>query len=141
MVFQNPDNQIVSNVVEEDVAFAPENLGVPTQEIAERVDAALEACRRGGLSQKACAACRFTFVAARSSALRLRGVLLAMRPRAIVLTRGVRPTAMLDPHRDGGGGCLDASKSSAVSRISITVDVDAHHMDEAHLRRPRDCDG
>ena len=43
MVFQNPDNQIVSNVVEEDVAFAPENLGVPTQEIRRRVDEALEA--------------------------------------------------------------------------------------------------
>ncbi len=49
MVFQNPDNQIVANVVEDDVAFAPENLGVPPEEIRRRVDEALEACRHGGL--------------------------------------------------------------------------------------------
>ena len=52
MVFQNPDNQIIGTVVEEDVGFGPENMGIPTEEIWERVEESLESCRHVGISQK-----------------------------------------------------------------------------------------
>ena len=90
MVFQNPDNQIVANVVEEDVAFAPENLGVPREEIRRRVDDGAEdrsACMNTARMRRICCP------ADRSSASPSR-VCIAMQPKCIVLDE---PTAMLDP--------------------------------------------
>ena len=110
MVFQNPDNQIVANVVEEDVAFAPENLGVPSQEIRRRVDDARHAPHllSGGQKQR----------------IAIAGV-LAMEPECIVLDEA---TAMLDPV--GRREVL-----SAVHRLNrekgITVVLITHHMNEA----------
>ena len=119
MVFQNPDNQIVANVVEEDVAFGPENVGVPTQEIWKRVEHALNtvdmAKRRkdspnhlsGGQKQRVAIA----------------GV-LAMRPRCIVLDE---PTAMLDPdgRREVLQAVLDLNREEKITIILIT-----HFMEE-----------
>ena len=89
MVFQNPDNQIVASVVEEDVAFAPDNLGVPSAEIRRRVDEALEAV---GMTEYARHAPHL-LSGGQKQRVAIAGV-LAMRPRCIVLDE---PTAMLDP--------------------------------------------
>ncbi|MEG2455242.1 MAG: ATP-binding cassette domain-containing protein, partial [Oscillospiraceae bacterium] len=89
MVFQNPDNQIVANVVEEDVAFAPENLGVPPLEIRQRVDDALA---RVGMSEYATHAPHL-LSGGQKQRVAIAGV-IAMQPRCIVLDE---PTAMLDP--------------------------------------------
>ena len=86
MVFQNPDNQIVASVVEEDVAFAPENLGVPSEEIRRRVDEALEAV---GMTEYARHAPHL-LSGGQKQRVAIAGV-LAMRPRCIVLDE---PTAM-----------------------------------------------
>ena len=106
MVFQNPDNQIVSNVVEEDVAFAPENLGVASEEIRRRVDAALEAV--GMLAYKKHAP--HLLSGGQKQRVAIAGV-LAMQPKTIVLDE---PTAM----RRGGRRSYRLSKSSAASRTS-----------------------
>ena len=120
LVFQNPDNQIVSSVVEEDVAFAPENLGVPSGEIRRRVDEALKAVDMydyrlhsphllsGGQKQR----------------IAIAGV-IAMRPRCIVLDE---PTAMLDP--SGRREVLDTVKRLC-RRDGMTVVLITHHMYEA----------
>lgn len=89
MVFQNPENQIVSTVVEDDVAFGPENLGLPSEEIRRRVDDALRIC---GLSEKAQKAV-YTLSGGQKQRLAIAGA-LAMGARCIVLDE---PTAMLDP--------------------------------------------
>ena len=89
MVFQNPDNQIVANVVEEDVAFAPENLGVPPSEIRQRVDDALKAVNMYGYREHA----PHLLSGGQKQRVAIAGV-IAMRPRCIVLDE---PTAMLDP--------------------------------------------
>ena len=89
MVFQNPDNQIVANVVEEDVAFAPENLGVPSAEIRKRVDDALEAV---GMTQFVKHAPHL-LSGGQKQRIAIAGV-LAMKPECIVLDEA---TAMLDP--------------------------------------------
>ncbi|MEA4813529.1 MAG: ATP-binding cassette domain-containing protein, partial [Oscillospiraceae bacterium] len=89
MVFQNPDNQMVANVVEEDVAFAPENLGVPTEEIRKRVDDALAAV---GMSEFAKHAPHL-LSGGQKQRIAIAGV-LAMEPECIVLDEA---TAMLDP--------------------------------------------
>ena len=89
MVFQNPDNQIVANVVEEDVAFAPENLGVPTEEIRRRVDDALAAV---GMSEFARHAPHL-LSGGQKQRVAIAGV-IAMEPACIVLDEA---TAMLDP--------------------------------------------
>ena len=120
MVFQNPDNQIVANVVEEDVAFGPENLGIASPEIRNRVDKALKQVDMydfrthspnllsGGQKQR----------------IAIAGV-IAMEPRCIVLDE---PTAMLDPR-----GRQEVMET--VSRLNqekqITVVLITHHMDEA----------
>ena len=109
MVFQNPDNQIVANVVEEDVAFAPENLGVPSEEIRRRVDDALAAV---GMSE-------FT-----RQRVAIAGV-IAMAPECIVLDEA---TAMLDPA--GRREVLSAIRALNQER-GITVVLITHHMDEA----------
>ena len=120
MVFQNPDNQIVANVVEEDVAFAPENLGVPTEEIRRRVDDALAAVGMREFVRHA----PHLLSGGQKQRIAIAGV-LAMEPACIVLDEA---TAMLDPvgrrevlstvHR------LNREKGSTVVLIT-------HHMDEA----------
>ena len=89
MVFQNPDNQMVANVVEEDVAFAPENLGVPPDEIRRRVDAALAAVGMSEYREHA----PHLLSGGQKQRVAIAGV-IAMQPRCIVLDE---PTAMLDP--------------------------------------------
>ena len=89
MVFQNPDNQIVANVVEEDVAFAPENLGVPTEEIRKRVDDALKAVGMSEFVRHA----PHLLSGGQKQRIAIAGV-IAMEPACIVLDEA---TAMLDP--------------------------------------------
>lgn len=89
MVFQNPDNQIVANVVEEDVAFAPENLGVPPAEIRQRVDDALKAVNMYEYREHA----PHLLSGGQKQRIAIAGV-IAMQPRCVVLDE---PTAMLDP--------------------------------------------
>ena len=120
MVFQNPDNQIVANVVEEDVAFAPENLGVPMEEIRRRVDDAL---RTVGMEKFAKHAPHL-LSGGQKQRIAIAGV-LAMRPQCIVLDEA---TAMLDP----------IGRSEVISTIErlnrdegITVVLITHHMNEA----------
>lgn len=120
MVFQNPDNQIVANVVEEDVAFAPENLGLPPQEIRERVDLALKLV---GMSQYATHAPHL-LSGGQKQRIAIAGV-LAMRPRCIVLDE---PTAMLDPV---GRKEVMATIQDLNTRAGVTVVLITHHMDEA----------
>ncbi|MBR6739074.1 MAG: energy-coupling factor transporter ATPase [Oscillospiraceae bacterium] len=120
MVFQNPDNQIVANVVEEDVAFAPENLGVPTEEIRKRVDDALAAVGMGEFTRHA----PHLLSGGQKQRIAIAGV-LAMKPRCIVLDEA---TAMLDP-------IGRAEMLSTIERLhreeGITVILITHHMDEA----------
>ena len=120
MVFQNPDNQIVANVVEEDVAFGPENLGVPSAEIRRRVDEALETV---GMEKFALHAPHM-LSGGQKQRIAIAGI-LAMEPACIVLDEA---TAMLDP--SGRREVLDT-----VQRLNrkkgITVILITHHMDEA----------
>ena len=120
MVFQNPDNQIVASVVEEDVAFGPENLGVPSAEIRERVDSALAAVGMAEYAQHA----PHLLSGGQKQRVAIAGV-LAMRPECIVLDE---PTAMLDPV--GCGEVLSTVKKLN-REAGITVVLITHHMDEA----------
>lgn len=120
MVFQNPDNQIVANVVEEDVAFAPENLGLPSQEIRERVDLALKLV---GMSEFMTHAPHL-LSGGQKQRIAIAGV-IAMRPRCIVLDE---PTAMLDPV---GRKEVMATIKDLNKRAGVTVVLITHHMDEA----------
>ncbi len=120
MVFQNPDNQIVANVVEEDVAFAPENLGVPPAEIRQRVDDALKAVGMYEFREHA----PHLLSGGQKQRVAIAGV-IAMRPRCIVLDE---PTAMLDPV--GRKEVLDVIKELN-HRAGVTVVLITHHMDEA----------
>ena len=120
MVFQNPDNQIVANVVEEDVAFAPENLGYPSHEIRERVDLALKLV---GMSEFATHAPHL-LSGGQKQRIAIAGV-IAMRPRCLVLDE---PTAMLDPV--GRKEVMDTIKDLN-TRAGVTVILITHHMDEA----------
>ena len=120
MVFQNPDNQIVASVVEEDVAFGPENLGVPSAEIRERVDGALAAV---GMTEYARHAPHL-LSGGQKQRVAIAGV-LAMRPECIVLDE---PTAMLDPV--GRKEVLDTIRRLN-REAGITVVLITHHMDEA----------
>ena len=120
MVFQNPDNQLVATIVEEDVAFAPENLGLPPEKIRERVDEALNAVDMykyrlhsahqlsGGQKQR----------------IAIAGV-IAMRPECIVLDE---PTAMLDPK---GRKSIMKTIKRLNSEFGITIVLITHYMDEA----------
>ena len=120
MVFQNPDNQIVANVVEEDGAFGPENLGVPSPEIRSRVDEALAAVGMSGFARHA----PHLLSGGQKQRIAIAGV-LAMEPACIVLDEA---TAMLDPV--GRREVL-----SAVHKLNrekgITVVLITHHMNEA----------
>ena len=120
MVFQNPDNQIVASVVEEDVAFGPENLGVPSAEIRERVNAALAAVGMTDYARHA----PHLLSGGQKQRVAIAGV-LAMRPRCIVLDE---PTAMLDPV--GRKEVLDTVRRLNRER-RMTVVLITHHMDEA----------
>ena len=120
MVFQNPDNQIVANVVEEDVAFAPENLGVPSDEIRKRVDDALEAV---GMTQFVKHAPHL-LSGGQKQRIAIAGV-LAMKPECIVLDES---TAMLDPI---GRREVLAAVEKLNREQGITVVLITHHMNEA----------
>ena len=120
MVFQNPDNQIVASVVEEDIAFGPENLGVPSAEIRRRVDEALAAV---GMTEYAHHAPHL-LSGGQKQRVAIAGV-LAMRPECIVLDE---PTAMLDPV--GRKEVLDTVRRLN-REAGITVVLITHHMDEA----------
>ena len=120
MVFQNPDNQIVANVVEEDVAFAPENLGVPPEEIRLRVDAALKSVGMSEFREHA----PHLLSGGQKQRIAIAGV-IAMQPRCIVLDE---PTAMLDPI--GRADVLRTIKELNRQR-GVTVVLITHHMDEA----------
>ena len=120
MVFQNPDNQIVANVVEEDVAFGPENLGVPTAEIRRRGDDALAAV---GMEQFARHAPHL-LSGGQKQRIAIAGI-LAMEPECIVLDEA---TAMLDPA--GRREVIDTVRRLNRER-GITVVLITHHMAEA----------
>ena len=120
MVFQNPDNQIVANVVEEDVAFAPENLGIPTEEIRRRVDDALAAVGMSEFTRHA----PHLLSGGQKQRVAIAGV-IAMAPECVVLDEA---TAMLDP--SGRREVLSAIRTLNRER-GITVVLITHHMDEA----------
>ncbi len=122
MVFQNPDNQIVSNVVEEDVAFAPENLGVEPQEIRRRVEEALQQVGMSSFREHA----PHMLSGGQKQRIAIAGV-IAMRPSCIVLDE---PTAMLDPQgrRDVLQAVTKLNKEHGMTVVLIT-----HHMAEAVL--------
>ena len=120
MVFQNPDNQIVANVVEEDVAFGPENLGVPTEEIRRRVDDALAAVGMEKFAHHA----PHLLSGGQKQRIAIAGV-IAMQPECIVLDEA---TAMLDPA--GRQEVIDTVLRLNRER-GITVVLITHHMAEA----------
>ena len=120
MVFQNPDNQIVSNVVEEDVAFAPENLGVAPEEIRRRVDDALRTVGMYEYREHA----PHLLSGGQKQRVAIAGV-IAMQPRCIVLDE---PTAMLDPQ---GRKEVLATVRKLNREKGITVVLITHHMMEA----------
>ena len=120
MVFQNPDNQIVANVVEEDVAFGPENLGIASPEIRHRVDNALA---QVGMSKYALHAPHL-LSGGQKQRIAIAGV-IAMAPKCIVLDE---PTAMLDPR---GRREVMETVTKLNREKGITVVLITHHMDEA----------
>ena len=120
MVFQNPDNQIVASVVEEDVAFGPENIGIPSAEIRHRVDNALAQVGMTSYARHA----PHLLSGGQKQRVAIAGV-LAMEPRCIVLDE---PTAMLDPV--GRREVLDTIRQLNREK-NITVILITHHMDEA----------
>ncbi|MGM9655105.1 MAG: energy-coupling factor transporter ATPase [Butyricicoccaceae bacterium] len=122
MVFQNPDNQIVANVVEEDVAFACENMGLPPAEIRSRVDEALSAVGMTEFARHA----PHLLSGGQKQRIAIAGV-LAMRPRCIVMDE---PTAMLDP---SGREEVIAAVRKLNQETGMTVVLITHHMDEAAL--------
>lgn len=119
MVFQNPDNQLVSAIVEDDVAFGPENLGVDPQEIRQRVDQALEAVNMGQFKNKA----PHLLSGGQKQRIAIAGV-VAMKPRCIIFDE---PTAMLDPK----GRKEIMTIIDELHREGITVVLITHFMEEA----------
>jgi len=120
MVFQNPDNQIVANVVEEDVAFGPENLGVSSPEIRRRVDQALKQVGMYEYAEHA----PHLLSGGQKQRIAIAGI-IAMEPRCIVLDE---PTAMLDPR--GRREVIETVRRLNREK-GITVVLITHHMDEA----------
>ena len=120
MVFQNPDNQLVATIVEEDVAFGTENLGVPPEEIRKRVDEALE---RVGMSEYKRHAPHL-LSGGQKQRIAIAGI-LAMKPKCIIFDE---PTAMLDPsgRKEVLDTIIDLNKNYGITVILIT-----HYMDEA----------
>lgn len=119
MVFQNPDNQLVSAIVEDDVAFGPENLGVDPQEIRQRVDQSLEAVNMGQFKNKA----PHLLSGGQKQRIAIAGV-VAMKPRCIIFDE---PTAMLDPK----GRKEIMAIIDELHREGITVVLITHFMEEA----------
>jgi len=119
MVFQNPDNQIVSSIVEDDVAFGPENMGVPPETIKKRVASALEAVGMTELRRKS----PHLLSGGQKQRVAIAGV-IAMLPECIVFDE---PTAMLDP--SGRRDILEIIKD--LSKSGITIVLITHFMDEA----------
>ena len=120
MVFQNPDNQLVATIVEEDVAFGPENLGVPPEEIRKRVDEALE---KVGMSEYKKHAPHL-LSGGQKQRIAIAGI-LAMQPKCIIFDE---PTAMLDPsgRKEVLDTIIDLNRNYGITVILIT-----HYMDEA----------
>ncbi len=120
MVFQNPDNQIVANVVEEDVAFGPENLGIASPEIRNRVDKALKQVGMYEYREHA----PHLLSGGQKQRVAIAGI-IAMEPKCIVLDE---PTAMLDPRgrREVMETILRLNREKGITIVLIT-----HHMDEA----------
>ncbi len=120
MVFQNPDNQLVASIVEEDVAFAPENLGLPREEIRRRVDKALETVGMTEYSKHA----TYKLSGGQKQRIAIAGI-LAMSPECIIFDEA---TAMLDPT---GRKELVAAMKRLNREIGITVVTITHYMNEA----------
>ena len=120
MVFQNPDNQIVANVVEEDVAFGPENLGISSPEIRRRVDQALKQVGMYEYREHA----PHLLSGGQKQRIAIAGI-IAMEPRCIILDE---PTAMLDPkgRREVMQTIMGLNREKNITVVLIT-----HHMDEA----------
>ena len=120
MVFQNPDNQIIGNVVEEDVGFGPENIGVPTDDIWKRVDESLEAVGMTAYRYKS----PNKLSGGQKQRVAIAGV-MAMRPQCIILDE---PTAMLDPtgRKDVIRTVHELNKKEGITVLLIT-----HYMEEA----------
>ena len=119
MVFQNPDNQLVSAIVEDDVAFGPENIGIDPVEIRARVDEALDAVKMGKYKRKA----PHLLSGGQKQRIAIAGV-VAIRPRCIIFDE---PTAMLDPR--GRKDIMEIIEK--LHRERITVILITHFMDEA----------
>ncbi len=119
MVFQNPDNQIIANIVEEDVAFGPENIGVPTEEIWERVENSLQAVRMTKYREHS----PNKLSGGQKQRVAIAGV-MAMEPKCIVFDE---PTAMLDPNgrKDVLKAAHELNKKKGVTILLIT-----HYMEE-----------
>lgn len=118
MVFQNPDNQLVSAIVEDDVAFGPENLGVPPKEIRKRVDKALEDVNMGAFKKKA----PHLLSGGQKQRIAIAGV-VAMKPQCIIFDE---PTAMLDPKgRKEIMAIIDELHKEGITVVLIT-----HFMEE-----------
>lgn len=120
MVFQNPDNQIIASVVEEDVAFGPENLGLPPEEIKSRVEAALKAVDMLGFAKST----PHRLSGGQKQRIAIAGI-IAMEPKCLVLDE---PTAMLDPK---GRAEVLATLHRLNTEKGITVVLITHYMDEA----------
>lgn len=118
MVFQNPDNQMIASIVEDDIAFGPENLGVPREEIVERVEGALKAVNMSEFHDKT----PTKLSGGQKQRIAIAGV-LAIRPRVLVLDEA---TSMLDPQ--GRRDVMDTVKR--LNREGITVVTITHFMDE-----------
>jgi len=119
MVFQNPDNQLVSSIVEDDVAFGPENLGIEPEEIRKRVDASLYSVNMYEERKKA----PHLLSGGQKQRIAIAGV-IAMRPECIILDE---PTAMLDPH--GRQEVMEIIQK--LHQEGITILLITHFMDEA----------
>ena len=122
MVFQNPDNQMVAALVEDEVAFAPENIGLPPEEIRKRVDEALEIVDMSDYALKAAA----NLSGGQKQRIAIAGV-LAMQPRLIILDES---TAMLDPK--GRKEVIDAVRKINKEKGTAIVHI-THYMEEAAL--------
>lgn len=119
MVFQNPDNQIIGNVVEEDVGFGPENIGIPTDEIWKRVDDSLEAVGMTAYRKQS----PNKLSGGQKQRVAIAGV-MAMRPQCIVLDE---PTAMLDPN---GRSEVIRTVQELNKKEGVTVLLITHYMEE-----------
>ncbi len=120
MIFQNPDNQIIASVVEEDVGFGPENLGVPTEEILKRVDESLKSVGMTAFRKKS----PDRLSGGQKQRVAIAGV-LAMEPKCIIMDE---PTAMLDPM---GRRDVIAAASKLNREKNITIILITHNMEEA----------